>query len=332
MAEGAGTIHRDRPKTMVRYLAAVVLGALLTLAALAGIVAVLSSRGTLPPPQLSNSLCLDEKLAFMRDHPPRDPNLLVVGSSVAWRHFNSPEALRADPRVRPYNAGLCGIDVAQSASVTRWLLERLPSVDQIVLIASPVDFESCASAADSRFDVEVADRYIFRGARPLDLYLEYFDPVTLLKNAVGLRHKRTDLTSFESLVINEWGDGPLEPTKARDLLYGRPLFDRSCFGALRTMAVELNRAQIPFRLALTPLNPAWTARYDRQGRIAARWRELAAAALAGTSGTLVVPACEYPEDAFFDAIHLRWSSTPHFTRSVLEQGAEAGGEGVCPTS
>jgi hypothetical protein len=313
------------PAAMGRYLGSLVLGGLLTLALMAAVVAVLKSRGTLPPPQFSNSLCLDEKLAFMRDHPPRDPELLVVGSSVAWRHFNSPEAVRLNPEVRPYNAGLCGANLAQTREVTRWLLGRLPHVRQVILIASPVDFGGCSESATSEFDVKVADQYIFQNAQAYRFYFDYFDPVTLLKNANGLRHRRTDPTTFKSLVINDFGDGPLEPRAARELLYGAPQFDPECFKALRDTALEFAALKTSFIVALTPLHPEWKTRFDRGGRVTAQWRELAAAALAGTPGTLVAPVRDYPEDAFFDAIHLRWSHTPQFTRSLInhEQGQAA---------
>lgn len=300
---------------MRRYLLGLLLGGVLASLLLLGLFAVLSHRGILAPPQLSNNLCLDEKLTFMRDHPPANPNLLVVGSSVAWRHFNSPEAVRLDPSLRPYNAGLCGTNIAQTERVTTWLMGRFPSTKKVVLIASPIDFANCSDDAPSTFDVEVADRFVFERAEPYGFYLRYFDPGTLLFNSIGLRGKRTDPTSFESLVINAYGDGPLEPPQARELLYGAASFDPACFTALRRTAQEVGR-RVPLTVALTPLHPLWSERFDPDGASKRKLEQGTRAALAGTGARLLTgPA--FPEEAFFDAIHLRWSRTPGFTRFLL---------------
>ena len=283
----------------------------------------LQHQGRLAPPQFSNSLCLDEKLGFMRAHPPEDANLLVVGSSVAWRHFNSPEAVRLDPLLRPYNAGLCGTNVAQTQRVTAWLMSRVPSVRKVVLIASPVDFSNCSADAPSTFDLKAVDSFVFQGASTATFYLRYFDLRTLLVNSIDLPDKRTDLTSFDSLVINAYGDGPLEPRQPRKLLYGAASFDPHCFTALRRTAQEVGRRGVPMTVALTPLHPQWRERFDPSGSAQRRLERAARTALADT-GARFLPASALPADAFFDAIHLRWSRTPGFTRSLLsdESGAE----------
>ena len=90
----------------VRYLIALVAGALLVIPAFAVLVVVLDACGAMPAPLIANDACVDEKLAFMRKNIPPEVNLLVVGSSSAMRNFNSPEAVRFDPTLRPYNAGL----------------------------------------------------------------------------------------------------------------------------------------------------------------------------------------------------------------------------------
>jgi hypothetical protein len=301
---------------MRRYLLTLLLGGLLALLLLLGLFALLAHQGRLGPPQISNNLCLDEKLGFMRAHPPQDPNLLVVGSSVAWRHFNSPEAVRLDPALRPYNAGLCGTNVAQTRRVTSWLMARLPSVRKVVLIASPRDFADCSPTASSNFDTEAADRFVFERASPVSFYKRYFDPGTLLFNSIGLRSRRSDPTSFESLVINAYGDGPLEPPQARGLFYGEASFDPGCFTALRRLAQVVGGRRVPLTVALTPLHPGWSERFDPNGSSQRLLERGTRNALAGT-GARFLTSPALPEEAFFDAIHLRWSRTPSFTRGLL---------------
>jgi len=300
---------------MRRYLLTLLLGGFAALLLVLVVFAFLAHQGRLGPPQFSNNLCLDEKLGFMRAHPPRSANFLVVGSSVAWRHFNSPEAVRLDPALRPYNAGLCGTNVAQTRSVATWLIGRVPSVKKVVLIASPVDFADCSANAPSNFETGAADRFVFERASPVNSYLRYFDPGTLLFNSIGLRSKRSDPTSFESLVINAYGDGPLEPPQARELLYGAVSFDPRCFTALRRTAQEVG-GRVPMIVALTPLHPRWRERFDPKGSSQRLLERGIRNALAGT-GARFLTAPALPEEAFFDAIHLRWSHTPGFTRNLL---------------
>src|SRR4029079_14423326 len=81
----------------VRYLIALVAGALLVIPAFAVLVVVLDACGAMPAPLIATNRCVDEKLALMRRNRPSGINLLVIGSSSALRNFNSPEAIRIHP-------------------------------------------------------------------------------------------------------------------------------------------------------------------------------------------------------------------------------------------
>jgi len=314
--DSAGVAPDAGSRAMKRYLLGLLLGGFLALLLFVALLASLAMRGALPPPQIANSLCLDEKLAWMQEHPPGAPNLLVVGSSVAWRHFNSAEAVRANPALRPYNAGLCGISIGQTEKVVASLLKRLNTVHQMVLIASPVDFSDCSSANPANFDMEAADRFVFQRSPAYHFYLRYFDPGTLLMNSFNLRAERSDSTSFDSLVINSFGDGPLDPPRPRKLLYGEAQFDPRCFSALQRIAKLTQRQGVSLFVSLTPLNPRWVDQFDKNGLVQQQLRQQAKAALAGTGATLVLPP-KLPERAFFDAIHLRWRYTGIFTRMLV---------------
>ena len=328
MTAHATELPARRPReagALRRYLCSLPLGAVLAVGLLVAMLKLLALASALPPPQISNNLCLDEKLAFMRAAPPRDPNLLVVGSSVAWRHFNSPEAVRLDPAIRPYNAGLCGASIAQTEAVTRWLLGRLPSVKEVLWIASPNDFSDCSATAPSTFDVGTADRYVFGRKPTLLLYFDYFDPRVLLANAVRVHHDRYDSSSFDSLVMNRYGDGPLEPKAARELEYGALSFDPACFDALRRVATDLTARQVRLRVALNPVNPLWRTEFDPSGHALAEWEGRVSGTLAGTTARLDNLDDRFPTAAFFDAIHLRWSYTPQFTSALIAAPPNAPG-------
>lgn len=318
MATLAGTLSRESapPGPMQVYLLTMLGGALLTLGLLGGALGLMKARDALPPPQFSNSICIDEKLHSMRLAMPSDPNLLVVGSSVAWRHFNSPAAIAADPGLKPFNAGFCGAKMTQVRKISTWLTTRLPSVDHVLLIASPLDFEACTKADPSQFDVADADAYIFGGASPLRYYARYFDPVTLARNAAMIREARSSMFAPDPLFQNRFGDAPNQPARSRGLFYGGVDPDPACFAALRQTAEMLRQRHIAFDVTITPLHPEWSRRYGGPGFAAIFTRDIHAS-LAGTGARYHATPYQPAPEAFYDAIHIRWSATAAYTRALL---------------
>jgi hypothetical protein len=277
-----------------------------------------------PPPQFSNSICIDEKLASMRLSPPEDPNLLVVGSSVAWRHFNSPEAIKAQPDLIPYNAGFCGANIKQTEEVVDWLTNRLPSVTDVLLIASPIDFQNCnlqqtGGLFPPGFNVTEADGFVFEDTSALPYYLRHFDPWTLWQNARGLKARRDDMATYATLMINGFGDGPIEPPDDRRLLYGAPLLDASCYDRLRETALSLQDQGIGFYVTIAPLHPEWQRLYDDTKQVTGTLDTEIRKALVGTEGHMIKTTQYIQRAGFFDGIHFRWSYTGPFTRSLLSQ-------------
>jgi hypothetical protein len=299
------------------YLAALFMGGLLMLTAMAGSLLTLKATHNLPPPQFSNSLCVDEKLASMRHAPPREPSFLVVGSSVAWRHFNGPAAIQEDPSLRPYNAGFCGARISETLKITHWLVGRLPTVRHVLLIASPLDFENCSKDDPTQFSIDDTDSYVFGGASAVRYYARYFDPVTLLANARTVRSARVDMATMDPLVQDQYGDGAAEPTRSRGLFYGRVQPDASCFTALRAIAINLARDGIAFDVAMTPVHPEWDQKFGGP----AFWdvfNQHIQASLAGTRGRLLYTAYRPRIDAWYDAVHLRWSATAPLTKAFVK--------------
>jgi hypothetical protein len=279
------------------------------------LLAFLSVRGTLPAPQIANSQCIDEKLRAMRINPPSDPNLLVIGSSVAWRHFNGAAAQGIDPAIRPYNAGFCQANLRQTQSATQWLLDRFPGVRRVVLIASPRDFEGCANTPATQFDIADADRYVFaKAAAPL-YYFKYFDPAAFLRNARGIGDARVDATGFDAMVVNSTGDGPSSPPW-RGLHYGPVYPEKSCFAALRKLAKALDRRRVRLEVTITPMHPQWKARYGGGTYPGVLERNIRQA-LHGTQGHYHPQPLQPPAGSFYDAMHMRWEATDAYTAGLL---------------
>ena len=316
-AEGDRVESTATMREYIAWLATGIIG--VVLAYVLGLVA-LDKFGRLPPPQFSNSLCVDEKLNVMHVAPPRDVNLLVVGSSVAWRHFNSAVAEAVDPSLRIYNAGFCGTSLRQTEDVAKWLVGRLPTVRHLIIMASPIDFTDCSTTRASTFEIAGADEYVFLGGSSWRAYFRYFDPVTLIGNSRNVAARRNDVGNFDALRFDRFGDGPIEPPRDRGLHYGPAgTFDARCFAALRSTATMLGRRGITVDIFETPIHPAWRAKFDPDGMKLGLLRSDIGRALAGTGGRQHELDGEVPPDGFYDAIHVRWSVTPALTRALLKR-------------
>ena len=237
----ATDVRKATAAPLRRYLVSVVAGMSGALAAFYG--ALLQTTDNLPPPAFSNSLCIDEKLSFMREHPAGSPNLLVIGSSVAWRHFDGATVAGQSKGIKPLNGAFCGLHANQSVFTAHWLLDRQLTVRQVVLIASPQDFSECSLHREAVFNRQDADDYVYGGASPWPYYLRYFSPVSLLGNARRVDDKRANRVKLDPLVFTAYGDGPLNTADSlHGLGYGRPEpLDPACFQALESLAQRLQK-------------------------------------------------------------------------------------------
>lgn len=300
---------------MRRYVAALAVGHVLAVAVILLVLSYLSLSGSLPAPLIANSQCIDEKLRAMRLNPPRAPNLLVVGSSVAWRHFNGEEAQRLHPQLRPYNAGFCHANIRQTEASALWLVDRFPTVRSVLLLASPKDFEGCESEPAAQFDFTDADRYVFEGAAPPLYYLRYFDPAAFLRNASTIAVARRDPAVAAPMVINSTGDGPSRLTW-RGLHYAGIAPEQSCFQALRSLARELGLRGVRLHVTVTPMHPEWKATYGGKAYPAALERGIEQA-LEGANAEYHPQPMEPKQANFYDAMHLNWDATPAYTAELL---------------
>ena len=298
------------------YLVVLAGSALAALAAFYLVLMGLETTNRLPPPAFSNSLCVDEKLEHMRTHKPSSPKLLVIGSSVAWRHFDGASAEKVSPGSAPYNAGFCGLFADQSVYVANWLLDRNPSVKEVLLLAVPQDFEDCTGHPAAIFDRKDADEFVYGGASRWRYYLRYFDPISLVRNAKGIAAQRSGANDLDPLVFDGYGAGPLDTSVSRDLTYG-PVFrqDPACYAAVAALSKRLKSEGRRLMIAATPIHPDWKAQYDPQGKMVGAF----------TSGAKAIPASEFwdgdkanlfDKSAYTDAVHFRWSAAGKFSQAL----------------
>ncbi len=308
------------------YLLAMAVGALGIIVLFALTMVSLDRAGYLPPPQIANNLCVDEKLRFLRNSPVFDspsfaPDVLAVGSSVTWRTLDGEAVERAAAgRARFFNGGFCALKVNETAFTMRYFLERYPSVREVVTILAPQDLTDCRTTDARVFDAADVDSYVYGNAWIFPLYLKYFDPFTFAKNVYILRSK--DLFRWNR-GFDRFGSLPMDTREINHkLVYGKlEPFDPACFDALRALAKEVQAGGRRLIVATMPMNPAWVDRYDQQHQLMPRFVELVRTALTGTSATLwdAHTALSLRREDFLDAIHIRWSAAQDFSRALVEE-------------
>lgn len=273
----------------------------------------------LPPPAFSNSLCVDEKLSFMRVNPYESPNLLVVGSSVAWRHVDGETLVSHVPGTRPLNGAFCGLQANQTQHVADWLLEREPTIKEVVMIVDVIDFARCSKVPDAIFDRKDVDDYVYEDAPAFPYYMRYFAPVSLMRNSRTVQEQRTNENGMHLLKFNQYGDGPLLTDQNRGLFYGQPEpLDSTCFEALNSLATRLKGDGRKFMVVSTPLHPQWKAQIDPGGTLLANFNHEIISALQSTGAHYWDADTEWKpgEAAFIDAIHMRWSAAQRFSQAL----------------
>lgn len=305
----------------LRYVLMVASGAAMALIMLCGFYGALHQSGHLPPPPLSNNLCADEKLVFLRNNVPSKPNVLVIGSSVAWRNFDSSVVARKLLNASPLNGGFCGMQIHQSAFIARWLIDRLPSIQDVLLIVSPRDYQKCDGSGQV-FDPVDATKFVFEQKWMSGFYLTYFDPLSLARNILEQAQERSEAQLLGFAVdFTPYGDKP-DLTAGRGLFYGAmPEPDPACFAALRSLAIGLAQEGRRFMFVTTPLHPEWIARYDADRSFMKGFMTQVADTLHGTGAKIWDgERAAIGADGFTDAVHLHWSAAGDFTDKIVQEG------------
>ncbi len=310
---------RARPEaaigSWVKYLATLALTCVVLFLAYIGTLYALDLNQTLPPPPIVNEVCADEKLEWLRDNPPQNPNLLVVGSSIAWRDVDSEQFVRRRLSVRPLNGGVCHLPINQTAFFATYLLRHIPSIRTIVTVVTPQDFTDCANTPAQPFDPSTADAYAFDRRWAYPFYIKQFDPVALARNADAIWAMRDGRNKFDPLVMSRYGDGPLRVVGHRGLTYGKLApYDPACFAALHDLAESLESGGRHLFVATGPLNPGWSARYDPEGQVRGEMVRSIQTALQGTGAKFWdgSPAFAGKPVDFVDAIHINWPAAQRY--------------------
>jgi hypothetical protein len=295
---------------------------LLVVTGFGAILAALDRVGMLPPPPLTANACMDEKFKFLAERDLKGVDLIAVGSSVTWRNLDMTAFKRKGLADRPLNAAPCYLHISETAYYAEFLLDHLPDVKTVVSVVAPRDFERCVAPKDAFFSAPLAGAYLFAGMPAFPLYLLNFVPHKFVRNVFRIEQWRNDPNQAESLVMDEYGSGPLHTVTS---WLPEPAVAEMCFQAL----AELERLVLARGAVLVvitfPLQPEWRSRYDPQGTFVKSFETRVRSALTAPS-TQFISGSQEPSGPLLhaDAVHYVWDSAVQYSARLADAMAMPG--------
>lgn len=299
--------HQRFLEYLVTFLALGVLGLL-------GLFYVLNAIGSLPPPPVTATYCIDEKFKFLAERDLDDVDLLAVGSSVTWRNLDMQSFVTRGVAERPLNAAPCYLHMDQVTVLSRFLLDHLDRVKTVVSVVAPRDFAQCNEAERDFFSPERARSYVFDGASPLVIYLANFRPIPFLRDALHVAEKRSSPKAHGPLFMDSYGSGPIV---GKSDWSPPPSFDDKCFDALADLEAMLAERGARLVLVSFPSSPGWLAAHDPQGNVTREFESRLRAALSAED-SLFRPSAAFAYEAsrYFDYVHLQWEGAQEFSSAI----------------
>jgi hypothetical protein len=260
-------------------------------------------------PLFTANLPLNEKMRFLREHPPGPAPLGVIsGASIALNDIDSD--LLEDSEGRPFvNLGSNGVSAQTSEQFYKQLADIYP-VREVIFAASPVELRD-AYRSDVQVPTAVFRRYVL-GRMTMAEEFTYRDIPGLMSYWKNWReyHSRTSPTS---LVFTKTGAVPLDmgpdtagsPTGVDEALDLSPNCVR-CVSDLASFCQDVRAAGRPFTLVLGPVRPDLIENVPKVRDIVAERRAQIRSVVQACNATLfdITEYATLDGSCFANALHL----------------------------
>ena len=170
----------------------------------------LQQRNSLAPAAMTGSLCMDEKINFLSQHPENDAQIIVIGSSMGLNNLNSKlivDSLQPDGRF--INLSAWGRSIKQSGDWLNLVLETT-SPRLVILPCSLMDFNQQSDTQRHDYDLQEVRRYL-QNPNPIWSHTRHFDPIYYLKHAPEIANARKQRSMYATLAFDTYGGVMLEP-------------------------------------------------------------------------------------------------------------------------
>jgi hypothetical protein len=286
----------------------------------------LDAAGALKAPTFANRLSFDEKLRMLRADPPANLKVLFAGSSTTLHGIDGGllrDQLGLEGEV--LNLGVQDLRVNQIKFLVDVFLSRFSTVEHVVMVSTLLDYKNCGSVETRFFNPDDVIGYLSGSIPAIYYYFRYLDLQGVLKRADEIARLRNTIHDLESVSFDPYGSLLLDVSRdgVIDRVWnGDPItLDPPCYASLHALAAELRGRGVAFTLVIAPMRPGYLAGRDPNGVLLAEHRTKVRAALAGTDAMVIDAhaALDMPEEAFFDAYHLKRDEAQTLTRYLGKQ-------------
>jgi hypothetical protein len=283
---------------------------------LVAVIAGLSYIGRMPAPAMTVVQHLDEKLRYLRDHPDLTPELVAVGSSIAWRQFDGKPFAERLGEGHVLNGASAFLKVHQTRFLTNFYIDHFPRLQTVMVMVGPTDFRDCSSVPAELFDPTDASGYAFERHPSLIYYLKYFAPLTYLRRVNSFQKSRVPLKG--EMWMDEYGSGPMQWTESmmQGLRYGAITLDKRCVDALQQLVSDLTTRGIRPVVIFPPIHPDYRQLFPQT---IVDLKAIAEELRTSTDGRIqIIDVIEDPfgPEDFFDAVHLQWTAAQSLSRKL----------------
>ena len=315
-----------RARPAVRFLLCFAAGLAAPVLILALLFAVLDAAGHLRAPAFANRLSFDEKLRQLRARPPREVEVLLVGSSATLHGL---DGAILDKRLgltgEVLNLGTQSLRLNHIRFLATTFTAHYADVAHLIMVSTLPDYLDCSAEGTAFFAPDDAFAYIEGRGSEIYYQFKYLNLTGLRKRARALPRLRDAADHLDSVAFDRHGSLLLDVPRKRipnRIWKGVPVkLDPRCYEALRRLALDLEARDIRFTYVIAPMRPGYLEGRDPTGRKRAEHLERLETALEGT-GVRVIDAhtaLAFPDRAFFDAYHLKRPEARTLTRFLAER-------------
>jgi hypothetical protein len=285
---------------------------------LTGAIQFLSYVGRMPAPAITSVQHLDEKLRYLRNHPNLNPELVTVGSSIAWRQFDGEPFAERLGEGRVLNGASAFLQVHQTRFLANYYADHFSHLRTLMFMFGPTDFKDCSRIRPELFDRGDASGYAFDGRPDVLYYLEYFAPLTYLRRIKAFEKMQVPLTG--ELWMDKYGSGPMQWTEGmkKGLRYSAIKLDKGCVQALHELISDVRKRGIRPVVVFPPLHPEYRRLFPQTIR---DLKDVANDLRASTDGHVqIIDVIEeqFGPDDFFDAVHLQWPAVQRLSAELSD--------------
>jgi len=301
-----GTLMKDDREHSFRRNLLICLGTALGICAAVELTCV--SLGVAP--FFTPNLPLNEKMRFLREHPPGYvPIGVISGASIALNDIDSD--LLEDDEGRPFvNLGANGVSVPTSEQFYKELAELYP-VREVIFATSPIEMRD-AYRSDVQVPAAVFRRYVL-GRMTMAEEFTYRD-IPGLMSYVNNWHEYHSRTTPSSMAFTKTGAVPLEfgvDTVSRRTWNGEAIFDSTancvhCMDDLAQFCRDVRGEGLPFTVVVGPIWPEVTERLPKIRAVVANRRAQLRAVTQQCNATLfdITDHATLDDSCFANSLHL----------------------------